>query len=640
MLRYILPILLIVSVLWPEQALPRLNPLKTREKAKEILRSHVKHQFFDEEVAKKTYLAYLDRLDPLKMYFTKTEIVKWTDPSPALCRETVTAFQKGNYQEYGTMLTLFQKAIQRRNRFEEMIDDEKLPENVSYKEFKDITWSEDENELMTRIAKVRSLQLSSAKKLEKEDADRALEMQKKYRLRREQKFVFTNSKEESIAVQSYFLKALANALDHHTEYFTPKEASDFLRLVQQKFVGIGAMLRDDMNGFTLTQLIEGGPAQKGGILKSGDKIIAVNNEPVIGLDCHECVERIQGPKGTPVTLTILREHKGAEKEAEKFTIKVIREEIILKEGRLEAKTHPCGPGVIAHFDLHTFYTDEGSSSSQDIYNEFQKIAQKERIVGVILDLRNNGGGPMNEAVNVCSLFMKKGVVCSAKDNSGAVKHYRNLANNKIWDGPLLVLTNIWSASSSEIVAQTLQDYGRALLVGDPYTYGKGSYQMFSIGRAKNGIDPEGEYKVTGGLYFTVSGRSPQLQGAKADIPIPGEYSELDIGESFTKRPLESEEIANNFHDSLSDIHPFHRQTVLQKYGNDVQEKEYRYTQYLQKLQANSKKRLQDNENYQALLEVIKQDDYDVDKVDEIGKNDLQLEESLHIMKDLISLSSP
>jgi len=640
MRRFFLFILLIINSLQFASKPPELTPTETHRKANEILKAHVRYKNFDETVAQKTFIKYLEELDPTKTYFTEEEVLTWTSPSDETIQLTVNDFHAGQFTQYEKIFGIFQKAIERRNEIEKEIKGKELPQNIDRQEFKKLEWVKNRSELIDRVEKIRAMQLEAAAKIDDETKDRFLKRIQKRRLSREQEFFAEEQGIEKRQMLSCFLKAVAGALDAHTAYFTPSEADQFLLLVQQRLEGIGAQLRDDLNGFTLTRLLEGGPALRGGILKVGDRIIAVNNEPVVGLDITEAVELIKGPKGTKVTLTCLREkeQESGEKLEEKFTVDVIRDELVLQESRFEYDTIDCGDGVILHLKLYSFYQDEKASSSGDIQKAFREVSRVSPVKGVVLDVRNNAGGLLTQAVTVSGLFIKKGIVCSVKDNSGNVQHLRNFDEDNIWDGPLLVLTNVWSASASEIVAQTLQDYGRAFVIGDERTFGKGTYQTFTLGSLNsNKINPRGEYKVTRGLYYTVSGKSPQFIGAKADIVTPGEFSKLEIGEQFAKFPLPNESIDPNFLDTLADVHPFHRARMHRSYAKNLQQKIVEFSPYLTTLQSNSEKRIAQNENYQRLLRVIQEETYDVDKIEDFGKNDLQLEETINVMKDFITL---
>jgi carboxyl-terminal processing protease len=197
-----------------------------------------------------------------------------------------------------------------------------------------------------------------------------------------------------------------------------------------------------------------------------------------------------------------------------------------------------------------------------------------------------------------------------------------------------------SASAAEIVAQTLQDYGRALVIGDDHTFGKGSFQTFTLDPVNNAkVNPQGEYKVTRGRYYTVSGKSPQLKGVPSDIVIPGILSQLDIGEKFAKFPLENDEIESHFEDDLSDISPFHRLQLGPMYKYNLQQKLTTYASYVDVLKKNSQIRIETNKNYQNFLTEIEKKNFDSDPIELFGQSDLQLVESLNVMKDLIFLMS-
>lgn len=636
--RLIFSILFISFLTLAEAKPPELTPHTTHKKAEEIFKNHVSHKELNQEIASRALKNYLEELDPTKTYFLASEVASWENPQGELLDSLISAFKKENFESYEEIYQIMIEAIKRRNSLEMKIAKLPLPENAKTSDFKDITWAENEKELETRLLTLRALQLETADQLEIDSKEQFMQRLTKRRTSREDEVLQGGKKKlQKQQMLAYFLKSLSSALDSHTVYFTPQEANQFMVQVQQRLFGIGAQLRDDLTGFTLVRLLEGGPALRDGQLKAGDKIIAVNHEPVAGMDIIEAVDLIRGPKGTAVGLTILRESgEGKEKKTEKFDTEVIRDEIVLKETRFEVEKVPFGTGVIAHLRLFSFYQDPNDSSASDLKNAIEEFKKNENLLGVVLDLRGNAGGLLPQAVAVTGLFIKKGVVVSVKDSEGNIQHLRNFDGTLTWGGPLIVLTNKGSASAAEIVAQTLKDYGRALLVGDPYTWGKGSYQLFTLeGGNVNKINPQGEYKVTRGLYYTVSGKSPQLTGTKVDIEIPGGLTELEIGESFAKFPLENDEIAPNYIDNLADIHPFHRGKMMRMYKKDQQQKLDLYGSYIEVLKKNSTCRIDQNRNYQNFLKEVKKEEFDAESMEKYGQNDLQLEESLNVMKDLI-----
>lgn len=617
---------------------PKLTTKETRLKIEEILKVHVSYQQLSPELIARAFKNYLEEVDPLKTYFLDHEIVKWSQPSEALLKKTLDEYEQENFSAFEEIHNQMLLAIDRRNLLEEQLKEASLPKDVSPLEFKDIQWAKNIEILKDRLLRINSLQLRTASKINPDIRDSFVQRLTKRRLCRESDLKGKTPQERSCIVFAYVLKSISSALDSQTIYFTPTEAAQFMIQVQQRLFGIGAQLRDDLIGLTVVHILEKSPASLPDKLKVGDRIVAVNNEPIVGLDIVEAVELIRGPQGSSVVLTVLRETRENDllKES-KLEIELIRGEIVLKESRLETQIEPYGNGVIAILHLFCFYQDNHSSSSIDLSKALAEIKKNHLLKGVILDLRNNAGGLLSEAVSVSGIFLSKGVIVSIKDNQGKVFCLRNLENKKEWDGPLIVLTNRMSASSSEIVGQTLKDYGRAIIIGDPETFGKGTFQTFTLECNNFGkVNPKGEYKVTRGRYYTVSGKSPQLVGVKSDIVIPGLLSELEIGEKYAKFPLETDQIECNFEDTLVDIPFVHRQRVNKLYQKDKQA--VLRIKDLALLKKNAEQRIANNKNYQNFLKEIAKKDTLAEPSLFFGLNDLQLEETTKVMKDYILLS--
>jgi C-terminal peptidase (prc) len=458
----------------------------------------------------------------------------------------------------------------------------------------------------------------------------------------EEEFFNTDESRQEKLMLADVLKATASALDTHTAYLTPEEAEQFMIGVQQRLFGIGVQLRDDISGFSVIRVLDGGPAAKEPGLKAKDLIVAVNGEPVIGMDIEDVVQMIRGPENTPVTLTVLRTVlEEGQKQELKVDVTLLRGEVVLTETRYKSSVEPFGEGAIAVIRLFSFYQDANHSSAKDIREAIKEIEKTHHVDGVILDLRSNGGGLLSQAVQVTGLFITKGIVVSVKDELGDIQNLRILTSDEVWGGPLIVLINRASASASEIVAGTLQDYGRALIVGDDHTFGKGSFQTFTLeSLKKNKINPEGEFKVTRGRYYTVSGRSPQLTGVAADIVVPGSYSESEVGEKYGKHPLSSDQIDACYVDKLADIPVFNRLKMEAFYCFDLQKQLKLYTPYLNTLRKNSSQRILSSANYQLFLKELKKNPSDIieeDDEEKFGVEDLQLEEAVNVMKDIILL---
>ena len=642
-LKYYLPLALCItfSVLHAQIAPPNITAVDVHQKTHELFKAHIKYKEMSPEVAKRALANYLEELDPLKSYFTKEEVKAWLYPSDEILVQVVTDFDNQKFthfeQIYATMIT----GIERRNLLEERIAKMSLPtERMTPKEIHDADWSESTDALQFKLLNIRAIQYDAADKLStREQKELFFQRVKKRRISYEKNLIQNSKMDQKKQAMATFLKAVASSLDVHTVYFTPQEAKQFLIQVQQRLFGIGAQLRDDLNGFTIVDIIEGGPAYLEGTIKVNDRVIAINHEPVIGLDIMEAIEMIRGERGTQIILTLLREDQDGE-NSKKIEVVIVRDEVVLKESRYEAKTIPYGDGAIGYLALHSFYQDPTNSSTSDLERALNDMKAKNKLKGLILDLRFNSGGLLPQAVQVTGLFIKKGVVASIKDYTGHVQRLRNLSNNVAWEGPLIVLINRTSASASEIVAMTLSDYGRALIIGDETSYGKGSYQVFTFdGTNPERINPQGEYKVTRGSYYTVSGNTPQQIGVKSDIEVPGILSQMEIGEKYSKYPLENDTISPSFEDDLSDVHPLYRMRLRKALGKNTQRKTVEIFTLVQPLTKNSNNRMASSRNYQYFLEQIKnQNRYELSP-NLVGKSDLQLEETVNIMKELIYYQS-
>lgn len=612
---------------------PELTSHDTRVKIDEILRAHATHHTLNQELISRTLNNFFQELDPNFSYLIEPEVLPWTQATPEKLEAVLEQVKKEDFSAFNEMYGTMLKAIERRRVLETKIALEPLPDDVDPEEFKDMTWVKSEEELETRLKRIHGLQMKTARRiLNGEEQGQFKKRLEKRRLTREEGLL---SKGDH-SLYTYVLKASSSALDSQTSYFTPSEANQLMMQVQQRLFGIGAQLRDDLNGLTIVRVLENSPLSQHPEVEIGDRIIAVNQEPVIGLDITDAVDLIRGPEGTTVNLTFLRQKENVQDE--KFDVKIVRGEIVLKESRFDSNYEPFGSGIIGVLGLHSFYQDSQYSSGTDLKEEIEKLKKEHHLKGIILDLRNNTGGLLPQAVTVAGLFMGKGVVVSIKDNTGFIQKLRNLESHVAWNGPLIILTNKFSASASEIVAQTLQEYGRALIVGDNETFGKGTFQTFTLEAANFGkVNTKGEYKVTRGRYYTVSGKTPQKTGVKADIPVPGHFSEMEIGERFAKYPLEPDEIAPSFDDDLSDIPLLHRYQISKLYKPQQQPVVTTYKSLLPQLNKNSSIRLKNDIDHQNMIQIIS--NKNSTNAPSVGSNDLQLQEAVNIMKDLIFMKT-
>ncbi|TWW10497.1 C-terminal processing peptidase [Planctomyces bekefii] len=361
-----------------------------------------------------------------------------------------------------------------------------------------------------------------------------------------------------------------SSLDPHSEYYGPEALEDFRISTSLHLEGIGAVLRSDDGFTTIQSLVPGGPAANTGKVKVEDKIIAVaqgEESPVdvIDMDLREVVKLIRGTGGTEVRLTIVREEVGKNTQ---LVIPIIRDKVQLKDRAAKSRVVPVtlqeNPnekpktlklGVI---DLPSFYMDfEGrqnrqkgyKSSSADMVVEIGKM-KKENVDAIIVDLRSNGGGSLDESIDIAGLFFDKGPVVQTKDTRGGVMVQKDEDGKTLYSGPLVVMINRHSASASEIFAGAIQDYQRGLIVGDTHTFGKGTVQNL------NDIDEKlGAIKVTISKFYRPSGSSTQLKGVESDIVIPDLLDEYDVGEKTYDYALPWEKIAASDYKAFGQVSP-------------------------------------------------------------------------------------
>lgn len=354
---------------------------------------------------------------------------------------------------------------------------------------------------------------------------------------------------DSKDVVNYFLSSLATAYDPHTEYMSTDEADNFKIHMSHQLVGIGALLGQKDDGAEIQGIVVGGPADKDGTLKLNDRIIAVaqGEEEFVDvkyLKLQKIVDMIRGEKGTTVRIKIVP----ADDPSGNKIIAIVRDQVPLKEKLANAELLVTPPDLgktlkVGWINLSNFYADMENgtvSTSTDVERLLRRL-MKEKIDGLVLDLRDNGGGSLDEAIKLTGLFVPAGPVVQAKDWRGSIS-WRDCENEKpVYDGPMIVLTNKASASASEILAAALQDYRRALIVGDKSTFGKGTVQtilpveryMPFFSDKKNA----GDLKVTIQKFYRIAGGSTQLKGVEADVALPSIRDVLDIGESAAENPL-------------------------------------------------------------------------------------------------------
>jgi carboxyl-terminal processing protease len=617
-----------------------LTPIDVMVRSKEMMTYHPTFKRMESMLAIRLLSTFCDELDPSKTYFLKNEVSEWIDPSEETISRALSAFDNGKFDMFEEMLRLMGKAIARRETLEARLEEEDLIPAATIR-FHEMDWADDAGVLYERLRSIRSAQVEAAEHLDQGLCRTALFRIKKRRLAFEQQRQPKEGVSFKQTVDTFIMKAFASALDSQSAYFTPSEAKQLLAGMQQRLFGIGILLRDDIDGFSVIKVVEGGPSDRQKALELGDKIIAIDDEPVIGLDIMDVVEMIRGEPGSTIALKIVRRRDDGGKEAfQPMDIRLRRGEVVVKDSRYGSQTVPYDDGVMTYLRLHSFYQDDETSSYADLLSELERCQKQHEIKGVILDLRYNPGGLLGQAVAVAGLFMEKGIVVSMKNEAGELTHMRNIASKRMWNGPLVILLNRASASASEIVAQALQDWGAAIVVGDDRSFGKGSYQLFTLN--PNGAappNPKGEFKVTRGRYYTVSGKTPQLTGVQSDIIVPGLLCFTEIGERYSKYPLMADSVLSHFDDTFEDVPAFQRSLLRRLYSIGHQERVDRWRRLLPDLRYLSKKRIGQNAEYQKCIEDAKKASDFINVEEARNARDWQLEEAWNVLKDMIAMTA-
>ncbi len=352
-------------------------------------------------------------------------------------------------------------------------------------------------------------------------------------------------------VFSAFENSFAAAIDPHTNYFGPVESENFNDDMNLSLEGIGAVLSQEDEYTVIVQIMPGSPAEKSKKLKPKDKIVAVKQEhgkfeDIIGWRLTEVVKKIKGKKGTKVVLEIERGEGAA---AKTFNVELTRDKIRLQDKEAKSKVYTSYDGrKIGVITISSFYTD----LSLNVKRELSKL-EGENVDGIIVDLRNNGGGLLPEAVYTTGLFIKDGPIVLVRDVNGNESAYDDTDASMLYKGPLVVLINRLSASSSEIMAAALQDYGRALIVGDT-SYGKGTVQQSRpLTRLYDLIGADlGSIHYTIAKFYRINGGSTQLKGVTPDIAMPTLIDVTEFGEKTEPNALNWDKIAPSKYQKYSD----------------------------------------------------------------------------------------
>jgi len=513
---------------------------------------HYTHQPLNAEMSQKFLRNYLELLDFSHLFFTQKDVDALTAKyGTALADDVLLGNLKPAYEIYD----LYQKRVDERvAKIKELLKqpmDFKTEATVDLRREK-APWPKDAAEA-DELWRGRI----SSELLQEKLSEHPIEPGPQLVGRRYDRIARNVHEENREEQMKLYLDALAQSYDPHSEYLSKADFKNFNIQMGLKLVGIGAMLRTEDGYAKIESLVPGGPAQTDGRLKVGDRISAVGQGSGEYVDVRDMrldkvVEMIRGKKGTKVRLLAIPAN--APDPSQRKTVELVRDEINLKDQEARAdiiikKDAEGNPVKLGWLTLPSFYADmdrHSKSTTRDVLALLKRL-KKENIGGLVIDLRRNGGGSLEEAISLTGLFLKSGPVVQTKGSNGNIVISSDPDPGIAYAGPLIVLTSRQSASASEIFAAALQDYGRAVIVGDKNTFGKGTVQtILPIGRFTSLLgsrsDDDGELKLTIQKFYRVAGGSTQLHGVASDIVLPTLTDLPEFGEGALKNCLNYDEV--------------------------------------------------------------------------------------------------
>jgi len=518
----------------------REEAITTQQIMSNLLRGHYERKRLNNDLSSEVLNTLLDDLDGTHSYFLASDIEEFEQFRNHLDE----ALSRGDMKPAFYIYNRFQQRVSERLSF--MLNElEKKAKDYDFKskevlelDREETPWASTRAELDQLWRKRLKNSMLNLRLAGKEDEDILELLTKRYQNQ-------LNRVHQSRPVDAYqtFMNAVTRTFDPHTQYFSPRNSENFNINMSLSLQGIGAVLQTEDEHTKVVRLVPGGPASKAGNLEPEDKIIGVAQGDeemvdVIGWRLDEVVDLIRGPKSSTVRLEIL---SGAAATAEPKTIAIVRDEVKLEEQSAQKEVIEIQDGKdtrrIGVIDIPTFYIDfEGRMNNLPDYRSTTRDVRRlvnelldERIDGLIIDLRSNGGGSLEEAINLTGLFIPTGPVVQVRGARGDVDVLRDRDPEVLYAGPMTVLVNRLSASASEIFAGAIQDYGRGLVIGGQ-TFGKGTVQS---------LRPltEGQLKITQAKFYRVSGDSTQNQGVIPDIMFPSLFDKDKIGESALEKAL-------------------------------------------------------------------------------------------------------
>ena len=666
LLRLALLLFLFPSFLAAQDEKQKLTGPVVKGIVEQFVSMHYAQKPLDDEMSAKIFKLYLNRLDPAHYYFLAADVNEFrkyeTRIDDMLLRGKVKL-----------ALEIFERFKVRLSERLAMME-EFLAEDFDFS--RDANWTLERDDLPypETTEEARKIWRTKIKfdLLTLKLADTSIKDGKERLMKRVRGMWKDFSQYENDDVVSIFLNSMAAAYDPHSSYLAAQDLKNFDISIKLSLEGIGAVLRWEDGYTVVNSIVPGGAAARHGKLKADDRIIAVAQgeeafESVIDMRLNNVVQLIRGKRGTKVGLQILRKTK---KGFDTLKLVIVRDKIILKDGeaRMQIFVHPSPEenktaqetNRIGVIKLPSFYVDFNDrrknpknykSSSRDVKKHLKEFV-RENVDGVILDLRSNGGGGLDEAINMAGLFIGHNPVVIVRQSGGRRVTVHRSRERAVYDGPLLIMLNRYSASASEILAGAMHDYQRAILAGDTTTFGKGTVQnIFQL--------PEGygALKVTIAQFYRVSGWSTQNRGVETSLVLPSLNNARDIGESTLDNALpwrSIDQVSYRVSGNLKKVLPKLKQLsenrianseFFQKVKEDVQEylttiKPLKYTSILKMQEDDLRRKTQRDQELESASEKADEDNSDDTEIEE-EKKEIQLDEymkeSLEILSDYIKL---
>lgn len=609
---------------------------------------HVENQQMTPAIIRRSFKVLFEQFDVEKTYFLQSEVENYLELTDSAAEKVLIKLQKEDYKDYQLALKQIQSSIYRaRNIRAKKLDELKkkqfvvvapplLVDNTGFCQNKAHLTSRIEAQVYSWLeAEKRD---SNFMNFTVEEKDRSLRIWEKRLQKYENTYLGLDMKgsdlpkaQQEHAFATLIIKTFAKSLDAHTAFFSPEEAMSMRTSLQKQFKGIGVVLKENGQGVMIADLIKGGPAFSSKVIEKGDLLIAINGVKIQDKSFEDILEMMQGMEGSAIKLTLKKKLDDASRP---FDVVLIRQKIIMDDERLSYSYEPFADGIIGKIQFNAFYDNgEGVTTEKDFKEALKNLREKGNILGLVIDLRQNPGGFLSQAVKVAGLFIPKGIVAIAKYSTGEIQYSRDLDGRLCFGGPVVLMTSKASASAAEVVAQALQDYGVAIVVGDERTYGKGSMQFQNI----TDENAAAFFKVTVGRYYTVSGRSTQIDGVLADIVVPSYYAPYPIGERFLQFPITRDDLGFSFIDPNNPVRKLAGVDSQHLFSSYFPKQQLKWKTLLPKLAANSKQRMEHNLRYVEYLNKVTAYQEGKKVVIDPWKEDLQLQESMEIMRDMIIL---